>query len=509
MDAIAIGFVILMCLGGGVVAWVADVWGYKIGKKKLSLWHIRPRHIARMFVVFAGILIPLIFFGLYYAVSSTFREWVTKGQSAIVDAQVKSQQLEKVTRDVLDAENLLKVTSNEKDQIDKEREKIGREMVQQKAKQAELKNQLKDLDSKISNLQGTIDGLRKQDKVLQQDKAKNQVELVKVQSDLKTSQDKLDTFQNQYKEAKKRLDETQLESLKLTNQNSALDTKNKELQTQIAEFQKQLPELTATIADLKASKTSAEAEVKAADEQVKEMQQRLATLKNSADQLIQGATAMRLAPITFQKDEEIARVAIAPKITVDEARTLYRGLIRKAKSIATERGAGSSQADPFSGSAGIILPNTNGEPMGEDQVENLVVQQFKNTKQEEVFILRSATNCFDVEAVPLKFEVHPDPIVFRKGEIVAETQYKPKSTDSEIRASLREFLRTFVKTKARSRKMIPIRNRDGESFGELGEDQYFEAFIRAKSISRNVRMVAVAQDDIRAGDPLNINLEFH
>ena len=80
-------FVLLMMVIGGVIGFLADSWGHKIGKKRLSFMGLRPRHTATLVTVGAGVVIPLLTVVIVAMLSSDVRAWILKGQWAIREAK--------------------------------------------------------------------------------------------------------------------------------------------------------------------------------------------------------------------------------------------------------------------------------------------------------------------------------------------------------------------------------------------------------------------------------------
>src|SRR5262245_23791402 len=102
-----------MSVAGGACAWLADWLGYKIGKKKLSIWHIRPRHVARITVVVAGMLIPVLTILIFYAVSSEFRMWLSKGSEAVAELKQKTLELDQKSKEIVEKERQLAARKND------------------------------------------------------------------------------------------------------------------------------------------------------------------------------------------------------------------------------------------------------------------------------------------------------------------------------------------------------------------------------------------------------------
>ena len=53
-------FIVALLAFGGLAAYLGDVLGYRLGKRRLSLLRLRPRTTARLVGIVAGILIPAV-----------------------------------------------------------------------------------------------------------------------------------------------------------------------------------------------------------------------------------------------------------------------------------------------------------------------------------------------------------------------------------------------------------------------------------------------------------------
>ncbi|MBR2215891.1 MAG: DUF3084 domain-containing protein [Selenomonadaceae bacterium] len=66
-------FIAVLVVSGGVIAFVGDRLGTKIGKKRLSIFGLRPRHTSMVITVFTGIFITTLTFGIMAAASENVR----------------------------------------------------------------------------------------------------------------------------------------------------------------------------------------------------------------------------------------------------------------------------------------------------------------------------------------------------------------------------------------------------------------------------------------------------
>ena len=65
--------IIVLIITGGVIAFIGDRLGTKIGKKRLSVFGLRPRHTSILITILTGICITTLTFGIMAAVSENVR----------------------------------------------------------------------------------------------------------------------------------------------------------------------------------------------------------------------------------------------------------------------------------------------------------------------------------------------------------------------------------------------------------------------------------------------------
>ena len=65
--------IIVLVITGGAIAFIGDRLGTKIGKKRLSIFGLRPRHTSIIITIFTGIVITTLTFGVMAAASENVR----------------------------------------------------------------------------------------------------------------------------------------------------------------------------------------------------------------------------------------------------------------------------------------------------------------------------------------------------------------------------------------------------------------------------------------------------
>ena len=59
-----ITLILVLAVVGGVIAFIGDRLGTRIGKRKLSIFGLRPRHTAVVVTIFTGVCITTVTFGI-------------------------------------------------------------------------------------------------------------------------------------------------------------------------------------------------------------------------------------------------------------------------------------------------------------------------------------------------------------------------------------------------------------------------------------------------------------
>src|SRR5437588_10392153 len=107
--------VLMLVVLGGVIAYFADRLGRTLGKKRLSLMGLRPRHTAEVLTVAAGAVIPIVTFAIVMAASADVREWILHSpeykrdrDNAIADLTSARDELKRVQVDLQAQQELLR-----------------------------------------------------------------------------------------------------------------------------------------------------------------------------------------------------------------------------------------------------------------------------------------------------------------------------------------------------------------------------------------------------------------
>lgn len=137
-----ISLITVLVITGGVIAFIGDRLGTKIGKKRLSIFGLRPRHTSIIITIFTGIVITTLTFGVMAAASDNVR-------TALFG-------MEKLNRTMQETKNNLENTQADLAMAKSEQEKTDAALQQSKADVDRLNRQQKTLEDEAAKLQSGI-----------------------------------------------------------------------------------------------------------------------------------------------------------------------------------------------------------------------------------------------------------------------------------------------------------------------------------------------------------------
>ena len=132
----------VLVVTGGAIAFIGDRLGTKIGKKRLSIFGLRPRHTSIVITIFTGIVITTLTFGVMAAASENVR-------TALFG-------LEELNRTMQETKNNLLHTQADLETAKSEQERTDAALQQSKADVVRLNEQQKSLEEEAARLQTGI-----------------------------------------------------------------------------------------------------------------------------------------------------------------------------------------------------------------------------------------------------------------------------------------------------------------------------------------------------------------
>src|SRR6266581_2286284 len=93
---------ILTVLMGGFIAYNGDLIGRKFGKRRVTLFHLRPKHTAILITSVTGVLISAFTTAIAFLLVPQVRDVIMHGEDAIKERKVLLKQRIVLKRDVSD-----------------------------------------------------------------------------------------------------------------------------------------------------------------------------------------------------------------------------------------------------------------------------------------------------------------------------------------------------------------------------------------------------------------------
>lgn len=142
----------VLVITGGAVAFIGDRLGTKIGKKRLSVLGLRPRHTSVLITILTGIFITTLTFGVMAAVSEDVR-------TALFGMEQLNQSMQEARADLEKAAMELAAAKKEQEQTNEALAKSKAEMGKLQAESERLKEGNLQLEQKNAELAASNDDL--------------------------------------------------------------------------------------------------------------------------------------------------------------------------------------------------------------------------------------------------------------------------------------------------------------------------------------------------------------
>lgn len=556
-------FFVLMVFVAGFIAWAGDRIGHKSGKKRHSLFGLRPRHTAMVFTIGSGMAISLVSFGLFYASSEAFRIVVRDG-AALYDTNRRLKADNRLT------EYALKRSRQRATEARQESDRLLAERDAAEAARDRAVDRLQDVQAKVSGLQTRYDNAAADLTQTRSNLETASGELHTIQANLNEKTRQIATADTAVREAQSRVTIAQrnVRQAKQRQQTAENDAKNaqsrlanventankvfdvqaKNLQKQNQTLTKQQQRLVAQgkeLDDLQtrlAQQTSLYvAQKKKADEQ-KQVLEGLATelteKRAEYDRVVSSTAALRRRQITYRNGEEVDRFPIKPGYNVWRIQAILDAALTQAAHKAEQRGAARSgqaravlilprlaraASEPvtvarFTGEETSYRAGESAEHFTEDDQIRAAADAIRRENRDVVVLVKAVANSFAGEPVAVDFVIHPNPVVLSEKTPIAETLVRPGSRQ-EVADLLQTFLASDVHKSLIDAGIIPVA-RGGEASDveaasselrtddfALTSDEWLNLLEAVRNAGPRVRVRVFPARDLRAGDTAALRFE--
>ncbi|MEO1374484.1 MAG: DUF3084 domain-containing protein [Cyanobacteria bacterium J06635_10] len=476
---------------GGVIATVGDRIGTRVGKKRLSLFNLRPKKTAVVVTILTGIGISASTLASLFLVDEGLRKGVFELEDIQKDLRRKREQLEGTANNLEITKKELGEARKQQAQAQKDLQAINRSLqaanIKQQKTQAQLNQTIKQqartqalLQSTQSKLNQVANRYKKAIEELQNiiNERDNNIKEIR---QLKAERQRL------YAEAKKALSQAETainrRDRELAKRQEAIERRDQK----IGQLDKQIQQRNSEIALREKMITQRQKVINQKQARLSELERQQSSLEQQLAKLGQSNRDLRLGKLALVRGQVIAEAVVRVE-KPDAAKQAVIQLLQSAN-----RSALKQLSEPGSNSSSDEKPILFATAK---QIEQLS-KQIDDGREYVVRIFSAGNYVRGEKRIEFFADAAPNQVVFQRGEVLATTTADPTAmTSDQIRQRL-ELLISASQFRARNAGILQSIQIDGTFIR-------FFALLRRYDQSLDIKAVA-AQDTYRAG-PLKVKL---
>lgn len=503
MDSTSLLFLLLLAIAGGVIAYVGDWLGRKIGKKRITLFGLRPKNTAALFTVLAGVLSVVLAVGVVSLLSEPVRAWLIQGSKVQEDLKRTRGMLESA-RAALEGER-------------EAREQVRGKLTEEQAKLAKAGAETERLRADAAKIRAEAESLKREIQRARNELRQTGQRLASLRKEFDALKAEAAQLQASTGELGKQNKELSEQNLNLASENRALDKRIEDTQQAIADYQTLVKTLEARSAELSdklieqqkladAQRQLVQVDLEAAQtalddarRQLKDARDQVSLYRSFQEDFNISLANARFSRLLVNVRDELARLPLPESVNKAEMNRLILALLEASHKEALAR-----NAEPKAqGQAAALVPyvEQTGDAITPAQQMEVLAERAANQDREQLLIARAGANVFAGEFVPLTIELRANPVVYRAGQVVGELRVRRSDSERDIVEQIGEYVRTVLAVDAVSDGMIPALGSD-RPLGEIDSQALLELIPRIKASGESVRLQFLAARDTRAGDAL-------
>lgn len=538
----------------GFIAWAGDRVGHKVGKRRHSLFGLRPRHTATLFTIGSGVGISLVSLLLIWLGSAELRTVLSEGTRLVAVNRDLKDQNARLEADISGMRRTIEEAHGEAQQAEAARDRALKASGEAAAAATRARDDLSAARSELTRARGSLSSARKEIAAASSrlDAARSLVadaraQLGKTRGRLNDTEDRLTDAQGRLRSARARYEQaekraalaetrrTQAEKLAAQASDAAADAQKKadditaQARTVIAMQEKNLLDQKAVF-DSETKKQRDE--LRALADEVQSLEAKRFTLQQALGYRISREVALRRSPITYRIGEEVERLALPGSLSIWRVQTALEGLMASAAKKAQSRGAapsggvGRAVYVPEVRVPDADAPTTPAAEGGgprlrvagtEADAIRAAADAIRKANQDVVVILTAANNAVAGEPVEVELKTYRNPVVLRSGVKVGELTLENVATRQEAADTLYAFLRGDVRRRLLDAGIIPPaegatvpgdEEEDAGSIVSLSGDEWLRIMDGVRKAGPRSRVVVKTAADLRAADPVRLTFEI-
>lgn len=500
MELSAVLLTVVFCLVGGIIAYGADALGRTLGKKRLSVFRLRPRHTAAMITTGAGVMIPLLTVFVLYIFVSDVRTMLREGSVAARErdrlqgeAREMEAKLEQLDAQVATSAEDLEQAQSELATIGAERDELNSEAEGLRAEVGTLNSRVSDFQERVAESQKRLGELGKQI----EDTRKELGETVALRDQAVDDNEEIKQRNLQLEQLNLRLEDSigDLQG-RLATLSSEVTQLTKDRDDLRAEYEKALAQGRDDLAAVRRDLDSANLELTSARAAIDQTKAQIESLQAEYAVMGGGFLTARYGELIVQREAELARRSIGGSLNLRQAQTELITLMRSARVFAESIGAQPMQGIP----AAAFWPMFDQQRLisADEQASSVALATISRTEP-SVLIARARWNAFRGESIPINVQILPNPVVYLQSDVIAEGRIDGRRSDEEVLGEIQAFFRETLAPTLQRAGMIPVAG-SSAPFGAIEQDVILGVVAEIRSQGRVVRLQAIAAEETRAAD---------
>ena len=511
----------LLAIMGGFISYFGDLQGRRWGKKRVSLFGLRPKHTAILITSFTGSIITVLSVAALMLVVRPVSDIILHGEKAIRDDKLNAIERDKAQKGY---EVRISAAKAEVASRQKENGLLKSEIEMKGDKLSKLQLAIQDNVTKNVELQKLTNRSISELKLNRDELVKNEatIKLQKKQYDLQERNFAGSSDRN--KQLSREIVQNEKKNKDLTAQSLALSEKIAKLQTTNADLQKSYDDTLKKYNLMSSDFTGLQAVYNRSLDEVKEEQDKAKRDKESLKQEIADLTAQRSRLTNDQRslaqsylerlhsrynllaEGELARITIEPHSRPEAVKSRLVWLLNMASARAKAYRASLADNGRYVYIATKrVVTASSVEFKDEDASLNANIENITASETPVVVVAQTTSNTAPGEPVQIELQSYVSQTVFPKGTVIASRVIDARGSIEQVIDSVSAFLKNDVRESAVKSGTIPSVNPDtGELMvGALGPAPILSLADRIKRTGGFVRVNAVASAEITSADLLS------
>ncbi len=462
---------IVLPIAGGVIAWLGDVIGYRVGKRRSSLFGLRPRLTARAIGVTVGIILPIVGLGVAAAGSQYARlalfhlEDLNKEQQQLRGInQDLSRQVARAKQDLTEAEKHTQEASTRADKLAADVKHKREQLSRAQSELGTVQRRLDQANEELVQLRADTDTLREERESLIAQNTRLNEDLRTLEVNYNNVSAELTTANQHVAQAQERIDNLEVTEAALNSHIHTLENRLPVLQQEVSRLQQQIEQARAELS---------------------QVQEELFVWRVTA-----------LGPVVYETGDEIIRAVVETQQTHNQIESSLYELLFLASKAAASQGAPIGKTGRAVAVHAPVPPEDIDREVSEERIINALAGEIRRWEEGSVVV--------SIRAIGRVFKAQPKPVpvgvliidnrrAFEEGQTIVTMEIDGGSPRAEVFQNL-WLLLGQIRQAAQEHGVLPAPGTG--QYGEVRAEQLLTALDKLLAAGRPTPVCAAAAQPV-------------